>query len=164
MSKAAMSKTARSKTASRSESVGSKAAKAKTASSKTAAGAMASGPLAAGMGRLARELSQASKSRMSTADEMRRASAKHVKQMANARCKATIDLRTNLSRDVNAFLDIAAQTVPAFARAHQKMAKQQRSSLEAGRRELGAEVSKFRSAMQHDLMGAHQIWSTLAHG
>ena len=164
MSKAAMSKTARSKTASGSKSVGSKAAKAKTASSKTAAGPMASGPLAASMGRLATVLSQASKSRMSTADEMRRASAKHVKQMANARCKATIDLRTNLSRDVNAFLDIAAQTVPAFARAHQKMAKQQRSSLEAGRRELGAEVSKFRSAMQHDLMGAHQIWSTLAHG
>ena len=163
MSKAAMSKTARSKTASRSESVGSKAAKAKTASSKTAAGAMASGPLAAGMGRLARELSQASKSRMSTANDMRRSSAKHVKQMANARRKATIDLRANLSRDVKAFLGIAAQTVPAFARAHQKMAKQQRSSLEAGRRELGAEVSKFRSAMQHDLMGAHQIWSALAH-
>jgi hypothetical protein len=78
--------------------------------------------------------------------------------------KATIDLRTNLSRDVTAFLDIAAQTVPTFARAHQKMAKQQRSSLEAGRQELGAEVSKFRSAIQHDLMGAHQIWSALAHG
>ena len=164
MSKAAMSKTARSKTASGSESVGSKAAKARTASAKTAAGPMASGPLAASMGRLATVLSQASKSRMSTAEDMRRASTKHVKQMANARRKATIDLRSNLSRDVNAFLDIAAQTAPTFARAHQKMAKQQRSSLEAGRRELGAEVSKFRSAMQHDLMGAHQIWSALAHG
>jgi len=115
----------------------SKAAKAKTASSKTTAGPMTDGPLAADMGRLARELSQASKSRVSTANDMRRASTKHVRQMANARRKATIDLRTNLSRDVNAFLDIAAQTVPAFARAHQKMAKQQRSSLEAGRRELG---------------------------
>jgi hypothetical protein len=101
---------------------------------------------------------------MSTANDMRRSSAKHVKQMANARRKATIDLRANLSRDVKAFLGIAAQTVSAIARAHQKVAKQQRSSLEAGRRELGAEVSKFRSAMQHDLMGAHQIWSTLAHG
>jgi predicted hotdog family 3-hydroxylacyl-ACP dehydratase len=102
---------------------------------------------------------------------MRRASTKHVKQMATARRKATVEqrglfreLRADLTRDVTAFLDIAAQTVPAFARAHQKMAKQQRSSLEAGRRELGAEVSKFRSAMQHDLMGAHQIWSALAHG
>jgi hypothetical protein len=142
----------------------SKAAKAKTASSKTTAGPMTDGPLAADMGRLARELSQASKSRVSTANDMRRASTKHVRQMANARRKATIDLRTNLSRDVTAFLDIAAQTVPTFARAHQKMAKQQRSSLEAGRQELGAEVSKFRSAIQHDLMGAHQIWSALAHG
>ena len=164
MSKATTSKTTRSKTASGSKSCGSKAAKARTASSKTAAGPMAGGPLSADMGRLARELSQASKSRMSTVGDMRRASTKHVKQMATARRKATIDLRANLSRDVNAFLDIAAQTVSAFARAHQKMAKQQRSSLEAGRRELGAEVSKFRSAMQHDLMGAHQIWSALAHG
>ena len=121
----------------------------------------------AAMGRLTKDLSQSTRSRKSAVGDMRRASTKKVTQMANSREKATSDLRADLSRDVHAlvdqtrvFLDAAAQIVPAFARAHQKMAKQQKSSLEAGRRKLGTEVAKFRSAMQHDLMGAREIWSS----
>jgi hypothetical protein len=85
----------------------------------------------------------------------RRAASRHVMKIAHDRHEIASQLRGRLQHD--------ARFLAEQGRVHRKTAKQ-RKSLEAGRRELGAQVASFRGAIQRDLMAAHQIWSTLAHG
>ena len=142
MSKAAMSKTARSKTAARSKSTGSKAAKAKTARSKpvrakTAARPMAGGPLAGDMGRLARELSQASEFRTSAIDDMRRATQATLAACATMRGELLRDYRgqaqkflSSLVRETSAQRRAATKHVMKIARDRQEIASQLRGRLQ----------------------------------
>lgn len=108
----------------------------------------------------------------------RRATTKQVMRMVSSRRKAASQMRADLGRHARSleertqdFRNAAAEIAPAFSRAHQKMAARQRAALEAGRRKLGAEVTKLRSsARQHqqgvraELMKAHEIWSAFRLG
>jgi hypothetical protein len=101
----------------------------------------------------------------------RNATMNHIARTANARNKAASRLRGSLRRQVVAiveqtreFRNAAAQIVPALAGAHQKMAKHQRASLEAGHRKLHANMTRVLGAIHADRMKAHEIWSNFKLG
>ncbi len=108
----------------------------------------------------------------------RRATTKQVMRMVDTRRKAASQMRDGLERQARSlmeqtqeFRNAAAEIVPALSRAHQKMATRQKASLKAGRRRLGAEVTKLRSSVRQDqqgvradLMKAHGIWSAFKLG
>jgi hypothetical protein len=92
----------------------------------------------------------------------RRAATKQVMQVARARQKSASQMRAGLVNDVRSLTAMTRDFLSNTAGAERKMAKQQEATLEAGRRKLGADVAKMRSATQRDQMGARKIWSTLA--
>ena len=101
----------------------------------------------------------------------RNATMNQIARLASARRKAASQLRSSLQRQFGAlveqtreFRSVAAQIVPTCASAHQKMAKRQRASLEAGHRKLHANMTGVLGAIHADRMKAQEIWSALKFG
>jgi len=101
----------------------------------------------------------------------RNATMNKIAHLASARRKAASQLRSSLRRQVGAiveqtraFRDAAAQIGPTLASAHQKMAKRQRASLDAGHRKLHANMNGVLGAIHADRMKAHEIWSSIKLG
>jgi uncharacterized protein YdbL (DUF1318 family) len=96
----------------------------------------------------------------------RNATMNQIARLASARRKAASQLWSSLQRQVGAIVDetrelrnAAAQIMPALASDHQKMAKRQRASLDAGHRKLHANMTRILGAIHADRMKAREIWS-----
>jgi len=160
MSKAAMSKTARSKTASGSESVGSKGPRRRKdrqlQDSRRADGQRATGCQYGSPGHGA--FPQASKISDVDRDDIASSLDEHVKQMANGGERRLSTYAQPLARCQRSSRSLRRRC--RHRASHQRWPSSKIVVEPAGgssRRSL--EVSQ---PMQHDLMGAHQIWSALA--
>lgn len=123
------------------------------------------------MDRLTKDLRQASDFRMTVTDEMRGATQSALAACTTIRGKTMHKYRTHAHKLLADLVkDVAAQRHDT-ARQIMLMAKRQKSSLEAGRRKLAAEVTKLRASVRRhqqgvraDLMKAHEIWSAFKLG
>ncbi|MFZ1992155.1 MAG: hypothetical protein WAW96_20565 [Alphaproteobacteria bacterium] len=101
----------------------------------------------------------------------RNATMNQIARFGGARRKAASRLRSSLQHQVDAIVtqsaqlrNAAADAVSEVAKAHRKMAKQQKAALKSGHRKLHADTSKFVNAIHADRMKAHEIWSGLKFG
>jgi hypothetical protein len=135
--------------------------------------------LEAEMGRLTREFSQASKFRTSALDGMRRATKATLMECATMRGNMMHDYRVqthkflaSLARDVAAHRRATTKQVMQVMRSRRiATAKRQKSSLDAGRRELRTDVAGFVASIRADLgviradlASARDIWSAFKLG
>lgn len=128
--------------------------------------------LAAEMGRLTKEFSQASKFRASALDGMRRATKATLMECAAMRGDMIRDYRAqthrflaSLAKDVAAHRRATTRQFVQLARARRNAAaKRQRASLDAGRRELRADVAGFLGSIRGDLANARDVWSAFKVG
>ena len=88
-----------------------------------------------------------------------------IARLTSARRKATSQLQSSLQRQVGAIVEQTRDFRNAAAsRARQKMAKQQRVSLDAGHRKLHTNMTKVLGAIHADRMKGHEIWSAFRLG
>jgi hypothetical protein len=94
----------------------------------------------------------------------RNATMQQIARLTSARLKATSQLQSNLQRQVGAIMEQTRNFRNVAASASQKMAKQQRMSLDAGHRKLHANMTKVLGAIHADRMKGHEIWSAFRLG
>ncbi|MDR3473944.1 MAG: hypothetical protein P4M09_19985 [Devosia sp.] len=91
----------------------------------------------------------------------RRATIKQVASFSSARHKATGQLRHQLKGQVRDLVADVVRMDASLSAAQAAMAKQQRTSLDAGRQHLHAEVASMLDSLRADFAGAHEVWSGL---
>ncbi len=94
----------------------------------------------------------------------RNATMNQIARLTSARRKATSQLRSSLQRQVGAIVEQTRDFRNAAANASQKMAKQQKASLDSGHRKLHANMTRVLGAIHADRMKAHEIWSAFKLG
>lgn len=89
----------------------------------------------------------------------RNATMNEIARLGSARHKMASQLRSGLHHEVDALATQTAELRATTRQAHHKMALRQRAWLEAGRRKLNADTSRFMTAMHRDRAKAHEVWS-----